>query len=309
MQLREIKGKIKAVSKTRQVTRAMEAVAAAKMRKSQERALFARPYALSAVRLLRRLSGGGTAKINVLFQKRPLQNILVVLITSDRGLAGSLNASVIKKTAAFIRENNLSKESVSFVCIGKKGYEYFEKRGYSISRYFEKVEDAPDLSLIEELSRYVFEIFGQGGKNHVFVAYSNFISTFAQEPKLHQVLPLSPSDIEEIVSGIVPVRGKYAHLYANEKESVEKETAYLFEPSEEEILKGLIFNLITVIFYHGILEARASEFSARMVAMRSASDKALEMGKALSLEYNKARQSAITREVSEIVSGVEALGS
>lgn len=308
MSLREIKGKIRAVAKTRQVTRAMEAVSAAKMRKSQERALSARPYAISALRLLRRVSGSAEARENSLMAERGMSKVLIVLITSDRGLAGALNSSVIKKTLSFMREKNLTKENVAFAAIGKKGYEYFSKRGYTIAREFQKLGDAPAISIIEEVSKYALDAFKSGEYSHVYVAYSNFISTFAQEPKLHQALPLRFAEVSEVIQGITPVRGKYSELFKEESEKTENGAiSYLFEPSPEVIFEGLVFDLFTVFVYHGLLEAKASEFSARMVAMRSASDKALEMGNALTLSYNKARQSNITREVSEIVGGVEAM--
>lgn len=308
MALREIKNKIKAVGKTRQVTRAMEAVSAAKMRKSQERALSARPYAVSAFRVLKRVSS--TLKTSAaLFKARTGERkLLVVLVTADRGLAGALNSSVIKAVLAFVKQAGVSKERVAFITVGKKGFEYFSKRGYTIVKNVEKIGDAPGVPSIEEIAREAYARFESGEASEVYVAYSNFVSTFFQGPKLHKALPLSFEDSKEMIEGIVPVRGKYSELYKNEPaEEKANSTLYNFEPSPEEIVSALVFDLFTVVVYHAVLESRASEFSARMVAMRSASDKALEMGKALSLQYNKARQSTITREVSEIVGGVEAL--
>ena len=306
--LREIKGKIKGVAKTRQVTRAMEAVSASKMRKSQEKAIAGRPYAISAFRILRGLSKNLNTRESFFVKEREMKKVLVILITSDRGFAGGLNSSVIKKTLAFMSDKKIAKEDVSFICVGKKGYDFFSKRGYSISENFEKFEDALPISEVEEISSRAVDLYKEGDFTHVFVAYSNFVSTFTQEPLLNQALPLRQEEIARIIESIRPARGKYSEMFKDEKSSDENSFAdYLFEPSAELVFERLVFDLIAVLVFQSFVEGKASEFSARMVAMRSASEKALEMGNALSLSYNKARQSVITREVSEIVGGVEAL--
>ena len=308
--LREIKGKIRGVAKTRQVTRAMEAVSASKMRKSQEKAIAGRPYAISAFRILRGLSKNFNTKESFFVKEREMKKVLVILITSDRGFAGGLNSSVIKKTLAFMSDKKLGKDEVSFVCVGKKGNDFFSKRGYSISQNFEKFEDALPIAEVEEISALGVNLYKEGSFDHVFVAYSNFISTFAQEPLFHQALPLREVEISQIIKTIAPTRGKYSEIFKNDDIENEKVFSdYLFEPSAESVFEQLVFDLIKVLVFQSFMEGKASEFSARMVAMRSASDKALEMGNALTLSYNKARQSVITREVSEIVGGVEALAS
>mgnify|MGYP003393708819 FL=1 len=305
--LRDIKGKIRAVGKTRQVTRAMEAVSAAKMRRSQEKAIVARPYAVSAFHILRSLSQSIDKNQISLMQERAFTKPLIVLVTSDRGLAGSLNSAVLKKVNQFIASKNLARAEVGFVTIGKKGYEHYSKRGYTIVQHAEKFVDAPEIFVVEEIAKQVFELFESGAYSHVYVVYSNFISTFAQEPHFHQVLPLSFEGVDAMIKGITPTKGKYAELFKEENGENNHSIIYTYEPSIEEVLRGTILSLTTATIYHAVLEAKASEYSARMVAMRSASDKALEMGSALTLKYNKARQSAITREVSEIIGGIEAL--
>lgn len=308
--LRDIKGKIRGVAKTRQVTRAMEAVSASKMRKSQEKAIAGRPYALSAFRILLGLSKNFNTKDSPFIKERKIKKVLMIVVTSDRGFAGGLNSSVIKKVLGFMNEKKLGKEDISFVCVGKKGYDFFSKRGYSISQNFEKLGDTILLSQVEEISRRAINLYKEGAFDHVFVAYSNFISTFTQEPLLHQALPLRQEEIGQIIKSIAPTRGKYSEIFKDDKNEDENDFSdYLFEPSPEQVLEQLVFDLVTVLIFQSFMEGKASEFSARMVAMRSASDKALEMGSALTLSYNKARQSVITREVSEIVGGVEALAS
>ena len=306
--LREIKGKIKGVAKTRQVTRAMEAVSASKMRKSQEKAIAGRPYAISAFRILHGLSKNLNTRESFFVKERPTKKVLIILITSDRGFAGGLNSAVIKKTSTFMSDKKIAKEDVSFICVGKKGYDFFSKRGYAINENFEKSEDVLPISEVEEISARAVNLYKEGIFDHVFVAYNNFISTFSQEPLLHQALPLREAEIGQIIKYIAPTRGKYSEIFKSHDVLEEKVFSdYLFEPSAESVFERLIFDLISVLIFQSFMEGKASEFSARMVAMRSASDKALEMGNALTLSYNKARQSVITREVSEIVGGVEAL--
>jgi F-type H+-transporting ATPase subunit gamma len=207
----------------------------------------------------------------------------------------------------FIASKNLARADVGFVTIGKKGYEHFSKRGYTIVQHAEKFADMPELYTIEEIAKQVFDLFESGTYSHVYVAFSNLISTFAQEPYLHEVLPLSFEGVAKMIKGITPTKGKYSELFKEEKEENNHSIVYTYEPSIEEVLRSTILTLATATIYHAILEAKASEHSARMIAMHSASDKALEMGSTLTLSYNKARQSAITREVSEIIGGIEAL--
>ncbi len=306
MSLKSIKQKIRSVGKTRQVTRAMEAVSAVKMRKSQERALTARPFALTAFSILKHISGVADARNHSLMKKRDVTNVLYVVITSDRGLAGSLNSAVLKKVATSIRERGLSQDAVSAIVIGRKGYEYMTKRGYRVLKYFEKMGDQPELSVMRELTDIATDAFLKGEVDEVMVVYQNFISTMMQEPSIRTLLPLTLELIDEVVAGITPVRGKYADLYEKHGE-VTRFPAYTYEPSQEAVLGEVLTELKSVVFYHALLEAKASEYSARMVAMKSASDKALDMGKSLTRKFNKIRQSSITREVSEIIGGIEAL--
>lgn len=301
--LKAIKGKIRAVDKTRQVTRAMEAVSAVKMRKSQERALRSRAYAVSALRILSRLSATQEGQEHPLVKAKS-GKLLFVVVTSDRGLAGALNSSLLKAAAAYLAEKGLRKEEVEILAIGRKGFEYFERRGYRILEHFDKTGDMPELSVLEEVARRAIESYLTPGYGHVAVAYTNFRSTFSQEPVVRDLLPLDPNALRDMVEGIVPDKGKYHDLFVKTEISTEE---YSFEPSPEKVLAELLPSLIALFLYHALLEARASEFSARMVAMRNAQDKAREVSRALNLHYNQARQSGITREVSEIIGGMETL--
>ena len=311
MALKTIENKIKAVKKTRQVTKAMEAVSAVKMRKSQEKALLARPYAFGALSILEKITNRHPEwpVEHLVFREREMNTVLIVLITSDRGLAGILNTAVIRAAEALIRKHNLSNKNCAFITIGRKGYEYFTRRGYYILKnisYAELTNKETELGLEQDM----LDSFVGGAYSHVYIGYSNFRSTFFQEPVLQQVLPLSVSALQKVVSGITPEKGKYAEFFKAQGSNGEKKISvapYTYEPSEEEVFNSLIPSLLRIFVQQGLFEAEASEHSARMVAMKSAGDKADEMSKALTLSFNKARQSAITREVSEIIGGREAL--
>jgi len=305
--LKAIKGKIRAVDKTRQVTRAMEAVSAVKMRKSQERALKARAYSVSALRILKRLAGTLESREHPLVKLKATGKFLFVVVTSDRGLAGALNSSLLKAAAAYLTEKGISREETEIIAIGRKGFEYFERRGYVILEHFDKTGDMPELSVLEEVGQRAIESYISRGFNRVAVAYTNFRSTFSQEPVVREILPLNEAALREIVTGILPDKGKYSDMFGAADTLAAEE--YNFEPSPERVLAELLPSLIALFLYHAILEARASEFSARMVAMRNAQDKARDVSRALNLHYNQARQSGITREVSEIIGGMETLAA
>ncbi len=312
MSLKSIKGKIRSINKTRQVTKAMEAVSAVKMRKSQEQALLARPFALSALKMLKRLSKTVESKDHILMKERAVKKVLFIVITSDRGLAGGLNSSVIKSVVKLISDRGLSQEEVTLTCIGRKGFEYFQKRGYTILEHNERKDDNVSLENLEHIALKAGNLFESGECDEVFIAYTNFVSTLKQDVVIRKMLPIHFDEIQSLIGGIVPVRGKYAHLFDGMTESLTGSVDaavvdYFYEPTVDVAMNSVLYYLLNVFVYHSMLEAKASEFSARMVAMKSASDKALDLSKALTLKFNKVRQSAITREVSEIIGGMETL--
>jgi len=302
MALKHIKLKIISVKKTSTVTRAMEAVSAVKMRKAQERALGGRAYAAAALTILERLSSAQEVKVHPLAQQKDGKT-LVVLITSDKGLAGALNSNVIRTTERELQARGLNKDNVIMIALGRRGGDYFLNRGYVVRAKHENVSD----SISEEEMRFVTDtvlaMHASGEITSCLVAYMNFLSTFEQKPAVRQILPLTPGTIREMVAGIVPAKGKYAGIGANEHHP----STYTIEPDVESIIEVLMPRLLNIAVYHGLLEAKASEHSARMVAMKSATDKAREMAKMLTRKFNKVRQAAITREVSEITSGIEAM--
>lgn len=302
MALKDIKAKIGATHRTHKVTRAMEAVSAVKMRKTQSTALAGRSYARAALSILTRLSGTEHVRRHPLAAQRTGSKLALVLITSDKGLAGGLNSSVLKRAVEALE--NRSQDDVVVYAYGRKGEEYFSRRGYTIKKSVENRGDDVPLAMMEELAQELSEGFLRGDYDKVITVYSNFKSTFEQVPTMRRLLPLSLPALKDIVAGIVPTKGKWSH-----ESSLEAPAAYEVEPSAEEVLGVLIPRLIAVALYHMLLEAKASEHSARMVAMKSASDKSEEVAHDLTRLFNKIRQAAITREVSEIVGGREALAN
>ena len=284
------------------VTRAMEAVSAVKMRKTQQTALGGRPYARAAMNILARLSGSNDVMKHPLATKREVKRTALVIITSDKGLAGGLNSGVIK--AAWNAVKDLPLESVTVYAYGKKGEEFFRRRGYAIPTAIENKRDDVELSVMSELAEELARGFLAAEYDQVIAAYSNFRSTFEQTPTVRTLLPLSVESIAELVSDIQPAKGKWS-----EEKAIEAPSAYTVEPSTDEVLTVLVPRLVAVSLYHMLLESKASEHSARMVAMKNASDKSKEVTRDLTRVYNKVRQAAITREVSEIVGGREALST
>jgi F-type H+-transporting ATPase subunit gamma len=303
MSLKTIKNKIRGIDKTRKVTRAMEAVSAVKMRKSQERALKGRPYAIAALSILERVGASLEALRHPLLAERPLSRLLLVVITSDKGLAGSLNSSVLKAAEEDLRAYNLEKESIGVIAIGRKGSDYFEKRGYAIVESVKNVNDDVRADDFEFVASRVVELFTTAAYDRVLIAYSQFKSTFDQKPMVRSLLPIDPETLRATVLDIVPQKGKYAHM----QERQARPEVYTVEPDAETVLDTLLPYLLQIELYHGMLEAKASEHSARMVAMKNASDKARDLSKELTLAFNKERQAEITSEVSEIVGGIEAM--
>lgn len=301
--LKNIKLKIQSVKKTSTVTRAMEAVSAVKMRKSQERALGTRAYAAAALSALERLAGSADLSSHPLMQSRTGKTALVV-VTSDKGLAGSLNSGIIKRAERELRERGLATEDTVVFAIGRRGAEYFANRGYDVRARHENMSDDVSEADVRAISDAIIALHAAGEIGGVVVAYTNFVSTFEQEPVARQVVPVTQAMMRETVAGIRPVRGKYA---PDGIETVGTPAPYSVEPSPEEVLAVLLPKLISIALFHAILESKSSEHSARMVAMKSATDNAKERAKQYTRLFNKIRQASITREISEITSGIEAM--
>lgn len=301
--LKAIKGRITATAKTRKVTKAMEAVSAAKMRKAQQKALTDRAYAKAAVGVLSRLSGSTALARHTFVQKRPTRRALYVVITSDKGLAGALNSGVLKAAITDMAASRLTASSVRVVAVGRRANDFFSRRGFVMNGYFENADGKVDAAAIRRVVEEGLIAYRLGDVDAVKVVYQSFVSTFEQRPTIRTMLPLSLDELTAIVADITPSRGKFSE----ELPAAPLPKEYAFEPSEEGIIDALVPKLASIFFYHALLESQASEHSARMVAMKNASDKAGDRVKELTRVFNRVRQANITREVSEIIGGIEAM--
>ncbi len=304
MSLKSVKAKIKSIDKTRQVTKAMEAVSAVKMRKAQAYAISLRGYARSALHILRGVSASPDAEGHPFMVARNEKKIGLIVISPDKGLAGSLVGNIWKQVGKFLIEKSLKVEDTQIFAVGRKANEYFGKRGYRLVASYEKWGDVAEMNGIEPLAESVQTAFARGEVDAVYMIYTQFHSTLTQEVVVRKLFPISFRDIDEIVKGIVPEKGKFSEM--SEQKST-KEANYIFEPSPASVLDAIIPMLVRVQFFHAVLESNASEHSARMLAMKNASDNAKDLSRSLKLFYNRVRQAAITREVSEIVGGMESM--
>jgi F-type H+-transporting ATPase subunit gamma len=299
MALKQIKNKIIATQKTGQVTKAMESVSAVKMRKSQERAFLGRPYVHAALRIMARLTYTANDVSHPLTTSRTSGGLLLVIVTSDKGLAGSVNSAVLKQVDKIFDQNAL----VDVIAIGRKAVEFTQRERKSVLASYTSVSDNITLSDVEDMTKQVIEAFADSKYQKALVVYQNFISTFEQTPVVRQILPISTDDVFDIMRGIKPKVGKFSQ----DRLTPEAPAQHKIEPSVEEVLSTLIPQMVEIVLYHALLESKASEHSARMVAMKNATDKSKEVIKALTIKFNKQRQAKITAEISEITAGVEAM--
>ena len=297
--LKAIKIKIRSIEKTGTVTKAMEAVSAAKMRRAQGVALRGRAYARAAVSILARVSGAREMASHPLTRAVEAAPVLYIVITADRGLAGALNSAVLRAVWAEVRHEP---QNARVIAVGRKANDFFLKRGVTVDIFHHNTDEISS-ELVHELVGASARKFMQGEVGTVKIAYQNFISTFEQRPTIRTIFPLSLEELSAVVGDIAPVRGALAQSRTPDVQPA----TYTIEPGEKEVLDVILPRLASIFVYHALLETQASEHSARMVAMKSATDKAWERSHELTIDYNKARQAAITREVSEITGGMEAM--
>lgn len=279
---RDIKNRINSVENIGQVTRAMEAVAASKMRRAQELTEASRPYAEKAREVLGYLAAqpaGGELEHPLLVQ-RPLTKVGLILITPDRGLAGALVTNILRRANRFIEDIGVP---VELVVVGKKGRNFMARYGPPIYADFDAPPDRPNVITVTPIARVAMDAYLDHTFDQVHICYADFINTMTQQPVVRRLLPIEP------------IEG--ATLPAD----------FLIEPSAEGVLNELLPSMVELQVYQAVLEAQASEHSARMVAMRNATENAEELVEDLTLSYNKARQEAITKEILDIAGGAEAL--
>lgn len=304
---RDLKRRMRSVRNTGQLTRAMEAVAATKMRKAQAVALLTRPYGRKVVEVLGRLLEGGPLE-HWLVEPRSVERLALVLITSDKGLCGVLNYNVLGQLERFLEAHRslLAEGRCHFIPVGLYGARYLKRRGYPIAQEFSGVGQTARLADVEPLANFLLERYRAGQYDAVFAVYTDFVSTLKQAAVLRKILPLAPGALAAAVEGI-PRKEASPALSEPPVAAGPYRYEYRFEPSPREVLEMLLPALFRTRLYQIILEANASEHSARMVAMKNASENAAELLDHLRLSLNKARQSGITREIAEITAGAAAL--
>ncbi len=308
-----IKKRLKSVNNIGQITKAMELVSATKMRKSQQIALDSRPYAFAALDLLANVSLIEKELPELLKHRKNIKKVLFILVASDKGLAGSFNSSVFKKFEQHIKRDadKYADEEKMFIAVGEKSSAYLSKKGFNIIKKFVQAGDYANPEQVYPLADFIVDGYLEKKWDRVVIISTHFKSALKQEPHIRRFLPIDFDHIADAVREIVPERGKFADLIkehgVNFVPSRNKEKDYLIEPSPEKVLTKLVRHLCFMEMYHLILEANASEHSARRMAMKTASDNAQDLGEALNLQYNKSRQSKITTEISEISAGAEAL--
>lgn len=282
--LKEVKNRIGSVTSTQQITKAMKMVAAAKLRKSQERIMQMRPFAQKMSAILQNLSASGSDADAWYAKQREVNKVLLVVVTSDRGLCGAFNSTVIKAALRVAQENFAGKQ-VTILPIGKKVYEFFTKRNQKLVGDYWNIFQGLSYDNVGECCEYIMNAFRKGEYDHVEIVYNHFKNVATQILTVEQYLPVKPQE--------------------SKKKTMEID--YIFQPNQEEILSGLVPKSLKVQLYKAVLDSNASENGARMTAMDKASENAGELLKELKLSYNRTRQAAITKEILEIVGGAEAL--
>ena len=303
--LRDLRRKMKAIKSTRQVTKAMELVAASKMRRAVQNAQKLRQYALTAWHILERIASVQPDLHPYLQQQEP-RKILVLLFTPDRGLCGSLNAQLGRTLTHYLKglKELTTFEKVDFVAVGKKGQQFLPRLQENMIAAFPGFSSFPTFKDVRPITRLATESFLQGTYDHVVLLYPDFISAIAQEPTVKVLLPFSKTGLKDMLLSLLPQRYRRDTEQAMAANSVRE---YLFEPSQETILSTILPQLTEIQIYQAVLETAASEHSARMVAMRNASDNASDLLDDLTLTYNQTRQAAITGELAELSASKAAL--
>ncbi len=282
--VRQIRRRIRSVENTAKITKAMSMIAASKMRRAQESALSGRPYSDRIQSLLSHLAAqpqDDEERMPALLRRREVNNVQVVVITPDRGLTGGLNSNINRAAAQFIVGQSAK---VSVICVGRKGRDFMVRSGQDVRAVFTDMPDRPLLTDVTPITRLVIDAYAREETDAVYLAYADFVNTTLQRPVVQSLLPVEPADLRP-----------------------QEAVGYIYEPFDLTVLSALLPRFVEMQTYHAVLEGIASEQSARMVAMRNATDNALSMAEDLTLVMNKVRQETITRELLDIVGGAAAV--
>lgn len=287
--LKEIRAKVTSIKSTQKITRAMEMVAASKMRRAQDRMEIGRPYADNMRRVIAHLVQSTPEYKHPFMVERPVKKVGYIVVSSDRGLAGGLNINLFKKLVQHVKEQQNQNVSVQFAAIGQKAVSFFKTFGGEVVGTTVQYGDKPTYEQISPSAQIMLDAYANGEIDKIYLISNKFINAMTQKPEIQQLVPLPHDDLGEEV-----IQREYTW-------------DYIYEPSAKELLESFLIRYIESIVYQGVVENIASEQSARMVAMKAATDNAGNLIKELQLIYNKLRQAAITQEISEIVGGASAV--
>jgi F-type H+-transporting ATPase subunit gamma len=288
--LRDIKKRITSVQSTRQITRTMEMVSTAKIKRAQERIESARPYALAMMELLGNVTRYAKGAAHpLLAQRDERQRVVAIAITSDRGLAGAFNSNILRLTEEYLREKQAAGAQVDLVTVGKKAAAYFLYRGIQPVASYRDISDKPTFEDAKSIANHVIRPYSDAEVDEVVVLFNRFVNVAEQSPELHQLLPIASSVLDDAAA------------------TSDVSAEYVFEPDAEDVLGALLPSYVEALIFRAMMESAAAEHGARRKAMKSATDNASEMITTLTRSYNRARQAAITTEISEIIGGAAAL--
>jgi len=286
---KEIRSKIKSVQNTRKITKAMEMVAASKMRRAQERMRNARPYAEKIREIVANLANANPEFRPAYMAVREVKKIGTILVTTDKGLCGGLNTNVLRLVTNQVREMSVAQIGIEFTAIGSKGLQFLNRSKAKLLSQTIHLGDTPRMDILLGAITAQLDAFERGEIDAVYLAYNRFVNAMKQEAIVEKLLPLEPASL------------------VTSEEKTGNSWDYIYEPDAESILNGLLKRYVEAMIYQAVAENMASEQSARMVSMKAASDNAKNVIGELQLEYNKTRQAAITKELSEIVGGAAAV--
>jgi len=284
---KEIRTQIASIKNTQKITRAMEMVAASKMRKTKDRMVATRPYSKKISQIIKHLAHANPEYKHPFLVEREVKRVGVIVVSSDRGLCGGLNSNLFRKTLKQFTEWDDDNIAIDVCTIGSKGASFFGGLNTNLTGQVAKLGDTPHLSEIVGVIKIMLDAHANGEIDELYVMYNEFVNTMTQAPTVEQLLPIVATELEN--------------------DDLKKHWDYLYEPDAKEVLENLLTRYIESIIYQGVIENNACEQAARMVAMKSASDNAGNLIDELQLVYNKARQAAITQEISEIVAGAAAV--
>jgi len=283
---KEIRTQIASIKNTQKITRAMEMVAASKMRKTQDRMQATRPYSKRIAQIIRHLAHANPEYQHPFLMDREVKTVGLIVISSDRGLCGGLNSNLFRLVIKQLKQWEADEIEQQLCAVGQKGVSFFSGIGAKVAAQVSKLGDAPRATDIIGVIKVMLDAFEKGEIDALYIVHNEFVNTMTQQPKLNMLLPIKAEELEEAVEG---------------------HWDYIYEPDAREVLDDLLARYIESIVYQGLVENNACEQAARMVAMKSASDNAGQLIDELQLIYNKARQAAITQELSEIVAGAAAV--